>query len=257
MAFFQYFPLIHLMARMKLKSKANTLVLSYLWWVLEPLLFVAMFYFVFKFLLHRGQEDFLIFLIIGKIPFLWFSKSITSAANSLIENKGLINQRPIPKFVFPLVNIHEAAYQQVVTFAVLLSFVTFNGYTAFSLWWQLVPLIIIQYLLICGLGSIFAFCVTYLPDFRMIIQMFTMGMMFTSGIFWSVSDIADPQLQYLILTFNPLAALIDGYRQVLMYGQHLDWGVFVPALTISCLLMVLGFTGLKKFDGLLTRRVFM
>ncbi|ABV37619.1 ABC-type polysaccharide/polyol phosphate export systems permease component-like protein [Shewanella sediminis HAW-EB3] len=257
MHFFQYCSLIHVMARMKLKSKANMLLLSYVWWVLEPLLFVLMFYFVFKFLLNRGREDFFIFLIIGKIPFLWFSKSVTSAANSLIENRGLINQRPIPKFVFPLVNVHEAAYQQLVTFAVLISFVIFNGYHDFGLWWQLIPLIFLQYLLICGLSSLFTLFVTYAPDFRMIVSMFMMGMMFCSGIFWSIGDIADPQLQKIILLFNPLAVIIDGYRQVLMHGQLLNWMTFAPALLISLGLILTGFGGLKKFDSLLTRRVFM
>ncbi|WP_144213648.1 ABC transporter permease [Shewanella donghaensis] len=257
MSFFQYLPLIHLMARMKLKSKANTLVLSYIWWILEPLLFVLMFYFVFKFLLHRGREDFLIFLIIGKIPFLWFSKSVTSAANSLIENRGLINQRAIPKFVFPMVNINEVAYQQFVTFGVLLLFVVLSGYSHFGLWWQIVPLIVLQYLLICGVSSCFALFVTYLPDFRLILQMFMMGLMFCSGIFWSIGDIADPQLQKAILLFNPLAVIIDGYRQVLMHGQILHWLAFMPALLISVILNVIGFGALKKFDGVLTRRVFM
>lgn len=245
------------MARMKLKSKANALVLSYVWWILEPLLFVLMFYFVFKFLLHRGREDFLIFLIIGKIPFLWFSKSVTSAANALIENRGLINQRAIPKFVFPLVNINEAAYQQVVTFSVLMLYVIFSGYNDFGLWWQMIPLILLQYLLICGLGSCFTLFVTYLPDFRLIVQMFMMGMMFCSGIFWSIGDIADPHLQKMILLFNPMAVIIDGYRQVLMHGQVLNFLAFLPALAISLGLNFIGFGALKKFDGLLTRRVFM
>ncbi|WP_394200820.1 ABC transporter permease [Shewanella waksmanii] len=233
------------------------MILSYIWWVLEPLLFVALFYFVFEVMLDRGRGDFLIFLILGKIPFLWFSKSITTAANSLVENKGLIDQRPIPKFIFPLVNIQEAAYQQVVTFAVMIAVVIFSGYQDYQYWWQLVPLILLQYLLICGFGSLMAMMVTFLPDFRMILQMFMMGLMFCSGIFWDVNAIADPDMRNAVLLFNPLALIIDCYRQVLLFGQIIDWWSCLPAFAIGVVFSIVGFGSLERFNGWLTRRIYM
>jgi lipopolysaccharide transport system permease protein len=155
----QAISLIHTQATMKLKSQANTLVLSYLWWVLEPLLFVALFYFVFKYVLYRGSEDFFLFLMVGNIPFLWFSKAVNSGANSIVQNKGLIMQRVIPKVIFPLVNCQEAFYKQLFAFSVLIIFLVFNGHTNFQNWWQLIPLILLQYILIAGVASFFCcFC---------------------------------------------------------------------------------------------------
>ena len=126
MTFTQTISLIHTQAVMKLKSQANSLVLSYLWWVLEPLLYVALFYFVFKYVLYRGDENFFIFLMVGKIPFLWFSKAVNTGANSIIQNRGLIAQRIIPKAIFPLINCQEALYKQLFAFAVLLIFLVMD-----------------------------------------------------------------------------------------------------------------------------------
>ena len=66
--------LMNMMARLSLKANAQRYFLGYLWWVLEPLLWVAVFYVVFEVLLKNGRADFLIFLAVGKLTFIWFSK---------------------------------------------------------------------------------------------------------------------------------------------------------------------------------------
>lgn len=241
---------------MKLKAQANTLVLSYLWWVLEPLLYVGLFYFVFKFVLYRGGEDFLAFLILGKIPFLWFSKSVVAGANSIVENRGLISQRIIPKYVFPLINCQESLYKQVVAFFVLFVFVVLSGYEVTFLWWQLLPLTLSTYFLICSVSILFSCFVTLVPDFRLAIQMFMMGLMFTSGIFWDVNLIQDQYLKSLLMHSNPIASIIDGYRQIIMYGSSLNSSYMLAVLSWAALAMVLGLSILYRFNNTLTRKLF-
>lgn len=256
MNFRQSLSFINTQALMKLKAQSNTLVLSYLWWILEPILYVALFYFVFKFVLYRGGEDFLAFLLIGKIPFLWFSKSVSAGANSIVENRGLISQRVIPKYIFPLVNCQEALYKQVLAFTILICFVLISGYGVTIKWMQLIPLTLITYLLICGVSLFFSVFVTLAPDFKVAIQMFMMGLMFTSGIFWNVNLIQDEMLKTLLMHTNPLASIIDGYRQILMYKTDLNpsymLSVFLWAITAS----LLGISLLHKFSNTLTRKLF-
>mgnify|MGYP006103713987 CR=1 FL=1 len=248
--------LIHTQATMKMKSQANALVLSYLWWVLEPLLFVALFYFVFKYVLYRGDGDFFIFLMVGKIPFLWFSKAVNSGANSIIQNKGLVLQRVIPKIIFPLVNCQEAFYKQLFAFSVLLLIMVFNDFVNVANWWQLIPLILLQYILIAGVSSVFAVFVTFANDFSVVIGMFMMGLMFTSGIFWDINLIQDQAMKELLLTLNPLAALIDSYRQVLMYDNLLNVKYMMYILAWSLLSFSIGYFCLQKYSNVLTRRLF-
>lgn len=255
MTFSRFLSLVHVQAVMKLRSQANTLVLSYLWWVLEPILYVLLFYFVFKYVLYRGGEDFLIFLVVGKIPFLWFSKSVNSGANSIVENRGLVLQRSIPKIIFPFVNCQESLYKQSVAFIVLFIALIVSGFHNFGNWLNVIPIILLQYILVLGVASFFSIFVTFAPDFRMVIQLFMMGLMFTSGIFWDVNLIQDPEIKDLLLLLNPMAAIIQGYRQVLMWDAMIEnrylvsillWGV--ASLSLSSIL-------LKVFSNSLTRRL--
>lgn len=49
-----------------------------------------------------------------------------------------------------------------------------------------------------------------------------MFLMFTSGIFWDVRALSDPDKIELLLYANPLAFVLDGYRQILMYETPPD-----------------------------------
>ena len=38
-----------------------------------------------------------------------------------------------------------------------------------------------------------------------------------------MGEIADPELQQLLFSVNPMAFLLDAYRQILLYQQAPDW----------------------------------
>lgn len=257
MSLSQSFSLIHTMASMRLKADAKKMVLSYIWWALEPLLYAVMFFIVFTYIRSTNAENFFLFLMIGKIPYMWFSKGVISASNSINASKGLISLRPISKWIFPMVSIQETMYKQLTAMFVMLALVIANGFYHFGYWWQLLPVVLIQYILICGVGMICSIFKTYAEDFGMLISMAMMGLMFSSGIFWDLNLIADPLVKKILLTYNPLAAIIDAYRQILMHGQVLNWTQLIPAIVMSIVVLVIGVSCLNLLSNRLTRRLFV
>lgn len=207
---------------MALKSDASQYFLGYIWWLLEPLLFVGVFYVVFNVILSSGRADFLVFLMCGKLPFVWFSKSVTHASSSIIANAGLIGKINIPKSLFPMAIIQEGLYKQATVFALLMAIVLAYDYQPGLVWLWLVPIIIVNYVLIIGCAFLGSILVCFMRDFSMMISLGMIFLMFTSGIFWDVRDLQDPQMTELVLTVNPIAFLLDAYRQVLMYRQAPD-----------------------------------
>lgn len=217
-----FIALVDTKARMTLKAEAAGLYLSYLWWILEPIIYVMAFYFVFNVLLKTSQENFLLFLMCGKIPYLWFSKSVTSASGSLAANKGLISQLDISKAIFPYAAIQIALYKEWPVYLVLLVMTMMYGHAPNLSWLWLIPLVVVQYLMIISLGMFCALLVCYADDFRMVINMGMLFLLFISGVFFDLSAISDPELRNLLLTYNPLSFLIDAYRQILMENQRYD-----------------------------------
>ena len=218
----QYFRLIDMMARMSLRGDANRFFLGYVWWILEPLLWVAIFYLVFVNILGSRESDFAIFLATGKLAYVWFSKSITQASSSIISAKGLVGQINTPKTLFPMASIQECLYRQVAVFGLLFVFLLAGGYSVTVTWWYLVPLLIVNYVMIVALSFIGACLVCLARDFAQLISLGMIFLMFTSGVFWDVRGPSDPGKIDLVLNLNPLAFVLDAYRQILMHNTPPD-----------------------------------
>lgn len=199
-----------------LRSEARKTYLNYLWWVIEPALYTVIFYFVFEVFLNRGLPQFVAFLLCGKIPFLWFSKSVMNSAGSIVQARGLINQIAIPKWIFPLLIVGQDFIKQLVVFTFLLVFLKFYGIEFSMSWLWIIPVLLVQLLFVASVSLVVAAVVPFIPDFKNLLSAFMMMLMFVSGIFYSYKQVILEEHQQLFL-LNPLASLIVAYRDVLLY----------------------------------------
>jgi lipopolysaccharide transport system permease protein len=222
MPFSQYFRLIDIMARMALRADATRFFLGYIWWVLEPLLWVGVFYMVFVVIMSTRQPDFLLFLMTGKLTFVWFSKSVTQASNSIVNSKGLVGRINVPKTLFPMAVIQESLYRQIAVFVLLFAFLLGSGYAVTAIWWYLVPLILVNYVIIVACAFVGACLVCIARDFAQLISLGIMFLLFISGIFWDVRGLDDPHKIEAVLAVNPMAFIVDCYRQIMMHNTPPD-----------------------------------
>ena len=243
------------MATLSLKADAQRYFFGYLWWILEPLLWVGVFYLVFEVLLGTGRADFLVFLAVGKLTFIWFSKSVTQSANSLLAARGLIGKMDAPKWLFPLAVCHEGLYKQVAVFALLIVLLLIKGYAPSAPWLWLVPLAVTQYLLIVGCGMLAALLVCVRRDFQLLVQLGMVFLLFMSGIFWDVDSIANTALRDHLLLVNPLASMIDLYRTVLMEGSAPASGQWLIVLAESVAILVAVVWAYRALHYWIARRV--
>lgn len=221
-----------------LKSEASETYLSYAWWLLEPALMVAIYYLVFAILLAARTPDFVVFLVAGQIPFLWFSKSVTNASRSIIDGSGLINQVSMPMPFFPLLVVFQDAFKQTVVFAFMFAFFAAYGLDVSWVWLSVIFVILTQFLLIGAISLLVAAITPFLPDFKFLIATAMTALLFGSGIFYSYKDVLLPQHQQLFL-LNPVANLIKNYRQVLMDNTLPDWTALAAISLASVALIIL------------------
>lgn len=255
MTFSQTVTLVDTLARFHLKGESRQYFLGYLWWVLEPLLYVGVFYLVFETLLDSRQPDFLYFLMVGKLTFIWFSKSVNQAASSLEANKGLMAQTSLRKELFPLAVIHQGLYRQAVVFFFLIGFLLMGDYPPSATWLWLIPLTVLQAILITACGLLGALLVSFKRDFRLVIQLGTIFLLFMSGIFWDLNTIADTGLRDGLLLLNPLANLIDCYRQVLMLDEAPNGMRLVWVFGESLLLLIIAWAAYSRLQFWIARQV--
>lgn len=242
---------------MRLKASASTMFLSHLWWLIEPLLHVAVFYVVFAVFLKAGGENYFSFLIVGKFIYLWFSKSVTAGAVSIVQNKGILAQRAVPKIIFPLVYILESFYKFLPAFFIMLTAILILHGIHFHTVFHLLLLMIATFIFITGVTLLCSIFVSIALDFSNLISIVMMAVMFVSGVFWDINAIQDDKIRELVFLLNPLGRLIDCYRLVLIDGVSYDIIVLLPAFIIGGGLIVFSVYVFKKFNNVLARCIFV
>lgn len=250
----RFWHLVAVKIRMNLKSEAAQSQLNYLWWVLEPALFIAMYYVIFGIFLNSRTDDFVAFLIVGKIPFLWFSRTVNNASNALVAGGGLMNQINIPKIFFPAVVIGQDLVKTVFVFLLMLAILVGMGYEPTLNWFAIIPIALMQLLFVSSLAVLFSALVPFLPDMKFIVGTFVTLMMFASGIFYDPMQFLKPEHKELFF-LNPLASAISMYRKVLMENTLPDWA-YLGAMAGACLVALFAaILLLRLFDSRYPRLV--
>lgn len=250
---FRTLELVWIKAKLNLKSEASINYLSYAWWIIEPLLQMAIYYLVFSFLLKQGGPDYVPFLLTGLIPWIWFGRSVSHAQGSIIQGKYLMSQVHVPKIFFPLTLILQDAIKQILVFLLLFVFLLIYGYEYNSVLLWFIPIVLIQLLLIVAFSLAVSLIVPFVRDFSFVIETGLQIMMFCSGIFFNYRDI--PAMESKIFFVNPMAVMLSSYRDVLMYKTvpNLDLLLYVIILSLTIISVCL--FAFKKLEYILPRVV--
>jgi len=230
----------------EIKAEAARSYLGLVWWILEPLLYLTVFYTVFSIILQRDRgAGFVFFLLVGLVVWKWFSSSILSGASSIVVNAGLMRQVYLPKYMFVHVSILVNLYKFLITFGLLLLFIAFFG-PGMSASWAMIPVIlVVQFTVILFLTSLVAAIVPVFPDLKVLVDNGMMLLFFLSGIFFSLDNA--PASIKIYLSINPMAVLIDSYRAILLEHSSPDWG----ALSVIFMISIVGYAlALKLIDRL-------
>ena len=239
-------------AYLNLISEASRYYLGWLWWFLEPIAMTAVFFFVFTVLRAPNVENFQYFLIVGVTTWLWFNNGVANSTDSLMGAKSLISQMQLPKLLFPFTTVVSASLKHAFVFATVLIFMGTTLGPSMA-WLYLPVLVLTQLVLILAVASTVAFVCCWIRDIRLVVRSGLTLMMFCSGIFYPI-DRMPPAFQD-VLRLNPMAILIEDYRQVLLAGTLPDAARWATIASFSILCLYLMKWTYRRCDLTLTRRV--
>jgi len=223
----------------ELKAESQRYYLGFLWWLIEPVIYMLVFYFVFGILFQRGTEDFVIFLLTGLVYWQWFQSTVVQGIDVLRTNYPLYNQVYAPKYVFPAVVLLKNTTKFGVVLTVLLFFLVVYGIEPTAAWAAVIPVLVVGGVFIAGATVLVAAITPIIPDLRVLIENGMRALLFMSGIFYDISSLSSPYR--VVFEVNPVALLIDNLRAVLIRNQLPDWG---ELLIIFALAVVMGLAGL-------------
>ncbi len=241
-----YFDLIVYKTFADLRAETAKTYIGILWWVFDPIITMLIFYVVFGLLMKRGTEDFVPFLLIGLVIWQWFRQTIMHGANSIIVGRHLMKQVYIPKIIFPIIEILKDLVKFSIVLGILLVFLWIYGFSINFSYLALPFLLLTQFILIVSFTFLLAALVPFLPDIKVLAEHILQMLFFLSGIFFPGSSIPEHYQIYFYL--NPMANMIELYRDVLMYGKWPNWSVLITIFLLATLLLAIAYWLLARND---------
>lgn len=219
-------------------------VLGNLWLVLNPLLNGATYFLIFGILLgtSRGIENFLGYLTIGVFMFSFTSRTVLQGANSLNRKNTVVEAFNFPRIALPVSTVLREVMTYGITLVTMLVVVLLIPPLEEITWrWVLlIPVVVLQILMILGLGLLFARMVSRIRDFAQVLTFALRVWMYGSGVFYSFDRFVSHPTALAILEFNPMHQVLDITRQSILYGSTPGWDQWLILGGWSIGLLVVG-----------------
>lgn len=227
------------------KKECKDGFLGILWWVVDPIIYMAAFYAIFALGLRGRGPEFAPFLLCGLVPWKWFASSINRSTGSIRKNNHLMKQVYLPKVIFPVVEIIIATIKYIFACMALLLFLYFYSGSSVNVFLVFV-VSLFQAFFILSLGVFLASLHPFLPDIKLIVENVVMFMFFVSGIFFDIDKFA-PKVKAIFL-LNPEAIIVKSFRVVFLSGEVPDFYRLMYTAIVSLCFLVPGLFVLSKFD---------
>ena len=223
--------------------------LGILWAFIQPAITVIIFWFVFEVGFKSMPIDnfpFILWLVCGMFPWFFFSESIQSAANSILENAFLVKKIVFRVELLPIVKIVSALVVHIFFVGVLFLMFAIYGYSVSIYNLQIVYYLFAMMCLALGISWLTSALTVFLRDVGQFVGMIMQFGFWATPIFWSLKIV--PEEYHFILKLNPVYYFVEGYRQCFIYHewfwQHYNLTAYFWAVTLA--VMFIGAVCFKK-----------
>lgn len=215
----------------ELSARFRSSLLGFLWPLITPLFLFGVYYFIFtRFLglrLPNASADAApglgVYMFTGTLVWTAFAESLSRAAGTIVDHRGLIQRTAFPAEILPL---HCVLVSLVTMSLGVVVFVLVAGLTPVwtmpgaALAW--VPLILLlQVVMTYGLACFVAAANVFLRDTQPLLALCLCVWMFATPVFWVPSTAILPGIGEWLpwIEMNPLHHLLYAWRAVLMSSQ--------------------------------------
>ncbi|GIX39653.1 MAG: transport permease protein [Silanimonas sp.] len=228
-----------------IQSRYKGTVGGALWVVGQPLLMLAIYTLVFGLVFQPKWDglgsiwDFSLVLFLGKIPYIYVLDTVGRSPALMVAHAGYVKKTQFPLGFLIWMSQASALFVAVVSLFVWGLFYLLIHFDLPPITSLLLPIIYLP--LFFSVGGICYFLSslgTYFRDVSQIVQPILFSMMFLSPVFYPIHK--SPEWMRGFLEWNPMSQAIEQSRNVIYFGQSMDWHWWGMQMLLGILLLILG-----------------
>lgn len=232
-----------------IKITVATTRLGVLWWILDPLLLMIIYYFVVKVIFDRGGPDFHLFALCGIVTWQSFARSISICTNVLISSIGLIKQVSLPMVIYLIVPPIVQAFFYIIGLMIIM---VWNIQSVGLHTLGVAVLVVLMIMMTFTAGLYLSIFQVYIRDTGKIVAYALRFGFFLSPILYSPDKIYDssriPDMAKTIYALNPMVHFITAVRELLLEGHMFTVRPILIVFAITLLAMQLGLLFFRRMS---------
>ncbi|MEO1373631.1 MAG: ABC transporter permease [Cyanobacteria bacterium J06635_10] len=249
------FDLLRTLVRRDLEARYKGSVLGNLWSLVNPLSQLLIYTYVFSVILKvklslkglsaNDNASFGLWLFAGLLAWIAFSNGLIQSASSVIGQPNLVKKVVFPLSLLPLVPILSAFIESSFGLMMLIFFVALSSGTLHTTL-GLLPLVWVpQLLLTAGLGYLVAGLTVFLRDIPQTLNVILNIWFYATPVVYPATSIPESWRNW-ILWLNPMAAIVEVYRDFILIGEVKHWGELGVAFAISVIMFIVGISAYRR-----------
>lgn len=239
--------------KMNLRDKYLGTSLGTFWALINPLLMLGIYTYIFGFVFKvklPGAETtltYVIWLISGYGPWMALSEATMGATMSVVSGSGIVKNIAFKTEILPIASALTSVVPLAISMVFIVILMTFDGKPVSPYVLTLPLVIILQFMLVIGIGFFFATIHVFVRDFGIALPNALNAIMFLTPIFYPLDSM--PRLIQLVSNLNPIYALVEAYRAPLIHGRPPDIAGLLYVFFVAALLCVIGLRVFRRAKG--------
>jgi ABC-type polysaccharide/polyol phosphate export permease len=223
----------------ELRSRSAESRLGWLWWLIDPLIMMLIYWGIVVGIFGRGQhyQPYPVFVLCALLPWKHLQSALTNAAKLLRNNEGVIKAIPFPTMVLPLSNVLSGFTYFLAGMVVLFAAAVVAGLPLGLPLVQLPALMAAQLLLVAACSLVATCFGALIRDLSGFLTHVTRVLFYACPALYGVDLVRERAAKLggglgewipVVYMLNPFAILFEGYREALFYGGFLEarhWAV--------------------------------
>lgn len=243
------------LAARNIKSKYKGQAFGAAWSLLDPLMLLAIYTFVFGVVFHRGTSEtaseggiagYALRVFAGILIFGVFRETVGGSPSLIIGHRNFVKKVVYPLETLPVSQLLVALFNLGVGLIIwILGYLIFSPTHTPSVTLLLLPLILLPVVLISlGLSWLLASLGVFLRDLKSPVSSIIQMLFFMSAIFYRIEDVPEPFS--IVIKLNPMAQLVDSGRNVMFGDAPPHWGPWAAAMVAGVVLCLGGYAFFMK-----------
>jgi ABC-type polysaccharide/polyol phosphate export permease len=245
--------LIGYLVRADLKKKGADTLLGNLWWVIDPLLQMAVYVILVTVIRASSQPDYPLFIFSAILPWKWFTSSVGDSIQSVTSQERLIKQIHFPKIVLPVSAVVAGVVNfafGLVALALLLVLFYADRISAFLVLVALVAAV--QFVFTLAVSFVVGAINVFYRDVGNVSRHALRMWFYLSPALYSTEQLQriaskEPIVGHL-MSLNPFAVLFESYRAIIYNKTLPDFLGLAVLLCVSLVLVGLATIVFKRLE---------